>query len=123
MELENAMPRTAAVKKPTLKAVNPNQHHLPGIPQPKFKELQAELEKLTRQLEHVKAEERQNAIAACKQYIEDFELSAHDLGLIRTQVLAPGKVKKSDKTFGAPKVKQSHRAEVPGPCYRKDVER
>jgi DNA-binding protein H-NS len=68
---------------------------------PKFKALEEELARITRELEHVKAEERAEAKAQILHLIETFEFTGFELGLIKTQQIPAKKAKKSEKTFGA----------------------
>lgn len=74
----------------------------------KYKSLREQLAKLTAEVEAARIEEKAEAINTCMELIADFELSAHDLGLVKTQALPPVKVKKSDTTFAVKMPKKVH---------------
>lgn len=65
----------------------------------KYHELRAQIKALTEQADALKAEAKAEAIEQCKVHIEEFELSAYDLGLIKDKQIPAAKVKTSDKTF------------------------
>lgn len=66
--------------------------------QPTYKELLAQAADLTRQAEEAKRVEARAALETCKALIAEFEFTAVDLGLVKTQVLPPSK---ANPTFKA----------------------
>jgi DNA-binding protein H-NS len=75
-----------------------NWHHVEGM-MATYKELRAKAEELLRQADLALIEERREAIVKAKAIINEYELTATDLGLIKTQVIAAKKVSKMKKTF------------------------
>jgi DNA-binding protein H-NS len=72
-----------------------------------YKELRAQAEELLRQANEALAVERADAIARAKAIVEEYELTAYDLGLVKTQVVAPKKDPKN-KTFAVKKPKATN---------------
>lgn len=84
-------------------SVAQKQEDLITFRSPKYKELQARMEKLQRELDAVHAEERSQAKEAVLHWIKEFEFTAFELGFVKTQIVPAPKVKKSEKTFNTGK--------------------
>ncbi|MGF6792787.1 H-NS family nucleoid-associated regulatory protein [Paraburkholderia sp. 35.1] len=54
-----------------------------------LRELKAQLAELTAQIEAARAAEFDQAVAACRQIIDEYGLTAFDLGFVKTQTIAP----------------------------------
>jgi DNA-binding protein H-NS len=80
----------------------------PTMTRPTYKELLAESEKLLAQAMDAKKIESRAAVETCKALITEFDLTPFDLGFVKTQVVAPVKVKKGDATFAVKKPKMTH---------------
>lgn len=78
-----------------------------------YLELLAQKADLDRQIEEARLREFDDAVAQCRELIALFDMTPQDVGFVRTQVLAAGKVKRSEKTF-----QQSIRNSPPPPLYR-----
>lgn len=65
---------------------------------PSYKELREQAEKLLKQANEQLAVERAEGIRKAKEIIEEYGLTAYDLGLVRTQQVSPKKDPKK-KTF------------------------
>jgi DNA-binding protein H-NS len=72
-----------------------------------YKELRAQAEELLRQANEALVIERTEAIARAKAIVDEYELTAYDLGLVKTQVVATKKDPKN-KTFSVKKPKANH---------------
>ncbi|WP_028210789.1 H-NS histone family protein [Paraburkholderia mimosarum] len=79
----------------------------------KLPELKAQLADLNAKIEAARAAELAEAIAACREIIETYDLTAHDLGLIKTQVIGPRRGRPPRGTF-VPKAPRT----VNPPLYR-----
>lgn len=79
-----------------------------------YLELLAQKAELDRQIADARQQELDAAIAQCRELIELFELTPHDVGFVQTQKLAARKVKQGDKTFPVAGVRMSTRP----PLYR-----
>lgn len=75
----------------------------------RYRELLAKRDELQKQIEAV----REEAAQTCRELIEAFALTAHDVGLVKTQQVPAVKPKKAERTFPA----QRKRGPQP-PLYR-----
>lgn len=73
-----------------------------------YRELKKQMDSLARQVEHARLVEMKTAVEQCKKLIDEYGLTATDLGLIKTQAIPPKKVKKADRTFVAVAPKSIH---------------
>jgi DNA-binding protein H-NS len=72
-----------------------------------YKELRAQAEELLRRANEALAVERADAIARAKAIVDEYELTAFDLGLVKTQHIAAKKDPKN-KTFAVKKPKSAN---------------
>jgi DNA-binding protein H-NS len=65
----------------------------------RYQELLAQLETLKKEIESERSVLVRDAVSTCMRLIAEFNLTAYDLGLVKTHTAKPVAVKQSEKTF------------------------
>lgn len=85
----------------------------------KYRDLMNQMANLQKQLDAARQIESRSAIETCKQLIGEFDLTAVDLGFVKTQQIASKKVKPAEKTFVPTKPKMVYPPKYQDPASGK----